>query len=192
MVSVGVNYHPTRHTSTIRLVDYVFCYLFPDDLVNFLPRFYAFTKRDKIAIKMGGNFKCCFNYFWIGVRSDFDRFWPTFTWIYKTESSVGVVVGRTRKKITKNKTRRQKKKKKRNQIFRFTTTGTDGNPARPSGRWNIVARARTSGKWGDQIDIVFPHHYGFFNSSPRPQLLCAPVPLGNNNRLKCNVKMNRL
>ena len=68
------NYHSTRHTSTIRLVDYVFCYLFPDDLVNFLPRFYAFTKRDKIAIKMGGNFKCCFNYFWIGVRSDFDRF----------------------------------------------------------------------------------------------------------------------
>ena len=114
MVSVGVNYHPTRHTSTIRLVDYVFCYLFPDDLVNFLPRFYAFTKRDKIAIKMGGNFKCCFNYFWIGVRSDFDRFWPTFTWIYKTESSVGVVVRRTRKK--NNKTRRDDRRKRKKEI----------------------------------------------------------------------------
>ena len=42
------NYHSTRHTSTIRLVDYVFCYLFSDDLVKFLQRFYALQKEIKL------------------------------------------------------------------------------------------------------------------------------------------------
>ena len=186
MMSVGVNYHSTRHTSTIRLVDYVFCYLFSDDLVKFLQRFYALQKEIKLPWKNERKFSNVVSIISGSsivdrstVRSDFDHFWPTFTWI---QNWIICRCGRTHEEKKK-----KEEKEKRNQIFHFTT-GTGGNPARPSGHWNIVTRAREP--VGNGV-TKSTYHYVLFNSSPRPQLLCARVPLENNNRLKCNVKMNR-
>ena len=132
---------------------------------------------------MGGNFQMLFQLFMDRQsstgRSDFDHFWPTFTWI---QNWIICRCGRTHEEKKK-----KEEKEKRNQIFHFTT-GTGGNPARPSGHWNIVTRAREP--VGNGV-TKSTYHYVLFNSSPRPQLLCARVPLENNNRLKCNVKMNR-
>ena len=136
---------------------------------------------------MGGNFQMLFQLFLDRQSSTrpVDRsigLWPLLTDVHlDTKLNHLSVWSDPQGKKTKQK------KKKRNQIFHFTT-GTGGNPARASGHWNIVTRAREP--VGNGV-TKSTYHYVLFNSSPRPQLLCARVPLENNNRLKCNVKMNR-